>query len=92
MPGDQISLVIDGRSDTVVGTSVYYWGAWFVMPYLSVEGAMHDADEGAQNYNETLTLRAFVPTTSFSYGGITDFDADLEVVWDTDIIASDLNL
>lgn len=92
MTGDQISLVIDGRNETVVGSSVYYWGAWFVMPYLSVEGAMHDADEGAQNYNETLTLRAFVPPTDFSYGGITDFAADLEVVWDTDIVAADLNL
>lgn len=92
MTGDQISLVIDGRNDTVVGSSANYWGVWFVLPYLSVEGAMHDADEGAQNYNETLTLRAFVPTSDFSYGGITDFAADLEIVWDTDIVAADLGL
>ena len=92
MTADQVSLVIDGRNDTVVGTSVYYWGAWFVLPYLSVEGVMHDADEGAQNYDETLTLKAAIPTTDFSYGGITDFAADLEVVFDTDIVAADLNL
>ena len=65
---------------------------WFVLPYLSVEGTMHDADEGATNYNETLTMRAFVPESDFSYGGITDFAADLEVVVDTDLVAADLNL
>ena len=92
MTADQVSLVIDGRNDTVVGTSVYYWGMWFVLPYLSVEGTMHDAEEGAQNFNETLTLRAFVPESDFSYGGITDFGADLEVVVDTDLVAADLNL
>ena len=92
MTADQVSLVIDGRNDTVVGTSVYYWGMWFVLPYLSVEGTMHDAEEGAQNFNETLTLRAFVPESDFSYGGITDFAADLEVVVDTDLVAADLNL
>lgn len=92
MTADQVSLVIDGRNDTVVGTSVYYWGMWFVMPYLSVEGTMHDAEEGAQNFNETMTLRAFVPESDFSYGGITDFAADLEVVFDTDLVAADLNL
>lgn len=92
MTGDQVSLVIDGRNDVVVGTSAYYWGAWYVMPKLGIEGAMHDTAEGAQNYNEQLTLRAFVPDTDFSYGGITDFAADLEVVWDTDIVAADLNL
>ena len=92
MTADQVSLVIDGRNDTVVGTSVYYWGMWFVMPYLSVEGTMHDAEEGAQNFNETMTLRAFRPESDFSYGGITDFAADLEVVVDTDLVAADLNL
>lgn len=92
MTADQVSLVIDGRNDTVVGTSAIYWGMWFVLPYLSVEGTMHDADEGATNYNETLTMRAFVPESDFSYGGITDFAADLEVVVDTDLVAADLNL
>lgn len=92
MTADQVSLVIDGRNDTVVGTSVYYWGMWFVLPYLSVEGTMHDAEEGAQNFNETMTLRAFRPESDFSYGGITDFAADLEVVVDTDLVAADLNL
>ena len=92
MTADQVSLVIDGRNDTVVGTSTNYWGMWFVMPYLSVEGTMHDAEEGAQNFNETMTLRAFRPESDFSYGGITDFGADLEVVFDTDIVAADLNL
>lgn len=92
MTGDQVALVADGRNDVVVGTSVYYWGMWFVMPNLSIEGAMHDADAGAQNFNETLTLRAFRPATDYSYGGITDFAADLEVVVDTDIVAADLNL
>ena len=92
MTADQVSLVIDGRNDTVVGTSVYYWGMWFVLPYLSVEGTMHDAEEGAQNFHETMTLRAFRPESDFSYGGITDFAADLEVVVDTDLVAADLNL
>lgn len=92
MTADQVSLVIEGKNDTVVGTSAIYWGAWFVLPYLSLEGAMHDADEGALNYDEILTLRAFKPESDFSYGGITDFGADLEVVWDTDIVAADLNL
>jgi hypothetical protein len=92
MTADTVSLVIDGRNDTVVGTSVYYWGARFVMPYLSIEGPMHDAEAGAQNFNEVLTLRAFKPTTDFTYDGITDFGADLEVVWDTDLVATDLGL
>lgn len=92
MTADQVSLVIEGKNDTVVGTSAIYWGAWFVLPYLSLEGAMHDADEGALNYDEILTLRAFKPESDFSYGGITDFGADLEVVWDTDIVAADLGL
>lgn len=92
MTADTVSLVIEGRNDTVVGTSAYYWGAAFILPYLSVEGTMHDAEEGAQNYNETLTLRAFKPETDFTYGSITDISADLEVIWDTDLVAADLNL
>lgn len=92
MTGDQVSLVIDGRNDTVVGTSVYYWGLWAVLPYLTVEGEMHDTGEGAQNYNETLTMRAALPPSDFSYGGITDFAADCEFVFDTDIVAADLGL
>lgn len=92
MTADQVSLVIEGKNDSVVGTSAIYWGAAFVLPYLSVEGTMHDAEEGAQNYDETLTLRAFKPPTSFTYGSITDIDADLEIIWDTDIVAADLGL
>ena len=92
MTADQVSLVIEGRNDTVVGTSAYYWGTAFVLPKLNVEGQMHDAEEGAQNYNEVMTMRAFVPDSDFSYGGLTDIAADCEVIIDTDIVAADLNL
>ena len=92
MVGDQVSLVIEGRNDTVVGTSLLYWGATFVLPNLSVEGTMHDTEEGATNFNESLTLRAFKPDSDFTYGSITDIGADLEVIWDTDLVAADLNL
>lgn len=92
MTADQVSLVIEGRNDTIVGTSANYWGAAFVLPYLSVEGTMHDAEEGAQNYDETLTLRAFKPETDFTYDGLTDIGADFEVIIDTDIVAADLGL
>jgi len=92
MTGATVSLVAEAVNDVVVGTSAYYWGTTLVLPYLSVEGAMHDADEGAQNFNEQLTLRAAKPLTDFSYGGVTDYGADIEVVIDTDIVAADLNL
>ena len=53
---------------------------------------MHDAEEGATNDNEVMTLYAHKPATDFTYAGITDFGSDLEFVFDTDLIASDLNL
>ena len=92
MTGDQVSLVIEGRNDTVVGSALYYWGAAFVLPQLSVEGTMHDAEEGASNFDEVLTLRASKPDADFTYGSITDIGADLEIIWDTDIVAADLGL
>ena len=92
MTADTISLVAEGRNDTVVGTSAYYWGMAFVMPFLSVEGAMHDAEVGAQNKDEVMTLRAFRPTSDFTYGGLTDINADCEVIVDTDIVAADIGL
>lgn len=92
MTGSEVSLVIDGRNDTVVGTSVNYWGCWAVLPSLSIEGSMHDAEEGATNDNEVMTLYAHKPEADFTYAGITDFGSDLEFVFDTDLIASDLNL
>ena len=67
-------------------------GAAFILPQLSVEGTMHDAEEGASNFDEVLTLRASKPDADFTYGSITDIGADLEIIWDTDIVAADLGL
>ena len=42
--------------------------------------------------DETLTLRAFKPESDFTYDGLTDIGADIEVIIDTDIVAADLGL
>lgn len=92
MTADTVSLVAEGRNDTIVGASLKYWGTAVVLPYLSLEGTMHDADVGAANKDEVMTLRAFRPESSFTYEDLTDIDADIEVIVDTDIIAADLGL
>lgn len=90
------SLVIECIGDVIVGTSTNYFGMIFVMPQLTLEGPSHDAEEGAQNYNEPITLVAGQPdagvqfSTIASIASITDFEADLEVVIDTDLAEADL--
>lgn len=90
------SLVIEAIGDVIVGTSTNYFGAIFVMPELTLEGPSHDAEEGATNYNETITLVAGQPdagvqfSTVASIAAITDFEAELEIVVDTDLTVSDL--
>jgi len=98
MTRGQAKLVIEAVGDDEIAASGVYYGATFVFPNLVLEGAMHDAAAGAQNFNETLTLKAGksdVDVTFPSVAGIaaiTDFTADMEVVWDTDLVAADLGL
>lgn len=94
------SLVVESRNDIVVGTSAYRHGIAFVFPECVVEGAMHDTEEGGQNYDEPLTLRPGKPATAFDleaaipaggqYTGITDVGADCEVIIDTPLTPSDV--
>ena len=92
MTADQVSLVIEAKNDTIVGTSIYQWSTIIVLPAIDFEGAMHDAEEGATNDNEVLTGIASKPASDFSYGGATDIGAECEVFVDTDLVAADLNL
>lgn len=93
MTADTVSLVAEGRNDLIVGTSLYYYGMAAVLPYLSFDdGEMHDSEEGAQNRDEVMTLRAAIPTSDFSYDGLTDIAADIEWIVDTGIVAADIGL
>ena len=92
MTADQVSLVIEAKNDTLVGSSAYQWGMAIVLPALDFEGEMFDAEDGATNDNEVLTGVASKPLTDYSYGGATDIGADVEVFVDTDLVAADLNL
>lgn len=86
------SLVIECVGDSIIaGGSGLPYGVTFVLPLVIPSGEAHDAQEGAQNYNEQLTLIAAQPDSDFTgpagtnVSDITDFAADIEVVWDTDI-------
>lgn len=93
MTADTVSLVAEGRNDVIVGTSLYYYGMAAVLPKLSFDaGEMHDAEDGAQNRDEVMTLRAAIPSSDFTYDGITDISADIEWIVDTGIVAADLGL
>ena len=94
---DDTSLVIECVGDSIIaGGSLVAYGATFVLPLVVPEGDAHDAAEGANNYDEQLTLSASAPASDFtgpagtSVAAITDFAAELEVVWDTDIAEADL--
>ena len=93
MTADTVSLVAEGRNDTIVGTSLYYYGMAAVLPKLSFDdGEMHDSEEGGQNRDEVMTLRAGIPDSDFTYDGLTDISADIEWIVDTAIVAADLGL
>lgn len=92
MTADTVSLVAEGRNDMIVGTSLYYYGAAVVLPNLTIEGEMHDTEDGGQNRDEVMTLRAGIPASDFTYDGITDISADIEWIVDTGIVAADLGL
>lgn len=94
---DDTSLVIECVGDTVIaGGSGAYYGVTFVLPLVVPQGEAHDAAEGANNYNEQITMLAAKPDSNYTgpagtvVSGITDFASDLEAVWDTDIAEADL--
>lgn len=98
MTADTVSLVAEGRNDVIVGTSTYYYGMAAVLPNLSFDdGEMHDAEDGAQNRDEVMTLRAAIPASDFTFAtpgqsSITDISADIEWIVDTGIVAADIGL
>lgn len=93
MTADTVSLVAEGRNDTIVGISTNYWGVAAVLPSLSFdEGEMHDTEDGGGNRDEVFTLSASPPSSDFTYDGITDISADIEWIVDTDLVAADLGL
>lgn len=94
---DDTSLVIECLSDSLIaGGSNHPFGYTFVLPLVVPQGDAHDAAEGANNYDEQITMIAAKPSADFTgpagttVSGITDFAADLEVVIDTDIAEADL--
>lgn len=93
MTADTVSLVAEGRNDTIVGTSTNYWGCAAILPHLSFdEGELHDTEDGGGNRDEVFTLSASPPDSDFTYDGITDISADIEWIVDTDLTAADLGL
>lgn len=87
---EDASLVIECVSDDPIGATAAYYGVIFVMPLLTLSGPAHDAESGATNYDETITLMAAKPSSNFTYGSITDIAADLELIWDTAITTAEL--
>ena len=98
MTASSVSLVAEGRNDVIVGTSTYYYGMAAVLPNLTFDdGEMHDSDDGAQNRDEVMTLRAAPPESDFTFAtpgqaSITDISADIEWIVDTNIVAADIGL
>lgn len=90
------SLVIQGRNDVIVGSSTAYYSYFLVMPELVLEGDSHDTEAGGTNYNQQITMTAAQPDAGVQFStidpisSITDFEADFEVVVDTNLAAADL--
>jgi hypothetical protein len=61
----KVALVLEGRTDSEITTGV---PAVFraVFPQLGASGEMFDVDEGALNTEESVTLHAEVPDTSYT--------------------------
>lgn len=87
-----VAFVIEGISDTQIAATGYYHGMTFVAPNCSLVGSTFDVGDGGSNRDETITLLARVPTTTYTspeiQGATVDVDSDLELVWDTDETAA----
>lgn len=93
---ESVSLVVQGRNDTIVDTSTDYYSFFFVMPLLVLEGPAHDTEAGGTNNDESITMTAAQPDSAATFAtidpiaGITDFEADFEAVVDTNLAEADL--
>lgn len=92
MQRNAAAIVLESKNDIVVGTSAEYHGIAMVLPNCSMEGELHDAAEGATNYDEKMILKAYRPASGFTYGGFTDITADIEFIVDTTLSPTDLGI
>ena len=67
--GSSIAVVLDGVSNTLIGATSVYYTFRHVFPAMRPIGESQGVDEGGQNRDEIVTLRAQVPSSSYSYDG-----------------------
>jgi hypothetical protein len=77
------SLVVECKTDALIGATAAYYGDDFVFPNLFFTGTRHDVESGGQNRTESLVLLAKETATPLVWRGM-NFTADCEVVRDTD--------
>ena len=67
--GTQLAIVIDGVSDDQIGASGMEYMMRAVFPAVRPTGTMFGVEAGGENTEETITLMAGVPDSTFNYDG-----------------------
>lgn len=90
---DEAAIVIEVCSDDVIDATPdpdQRFRALFVLPAASISGDMYGVESGGENTEETVTLTAGVPDSTYTFAGV-GFDSHLNVLIDTDVSEATLN-
>lgn len=79
-------LVIEAVSDIPIGSSNVPYGVTLIAPALRASGPLWNVKAGGSDRKEALTLTASRAETPYHWGGV-DYEADITVVWNTDLTA-----
>lgn len=82
-----VAILIEGLTDTAIGATAYEYGYSFCMPNCSLVGSTFDVGDGGSNRDETLTLLARAPASTYTtpaiQGATVGVASDFEVIFDT---------
>ncbi len=81
-----VSIVIEAETDVEIGASGRPYRQLLICPRLTASGATYGAEAGGQNRDESLTLTAAVPESTFAYGGF-NVDSHCAVILENDVAA-----
>jgi hypothetical protein len=91
---EEASVVIEVCSDDVIDATPnpdQRFRALFVMPAMAISGDMYGVESGGENTEETVTLTAGVPDSTYTFDGI-GFDSHAHVLIDTDVADGDIGI
>lgn len=91
---EEAAIVVEVCSDDVIDATPVpdqRFRALFVFPACAISGDMYGVESGGENTEETVTLTAGVPDTTYTFDGI-GFDSHANVLIDTDVSAASVGI